>query len=266
MKFGMCGGLDRAGLAAAAGYDYMEGSVDGVLKPRESEEVFQGILAQWKASPLPVKVLNCFIPGDLKICTPDSPLMALYDYARTAIRRAAEAGIEQIVFGSGGARQVPEGYSREKAWQQLLAFSRFCAQEAQNAGVVIALEPLNSKECNIITGVREGAKLVREVDNPHFRLLVDSYHWGIEGETATDIEACGSVLSHAHVATYPARVAPGMEDCGLENFLHALKSCGYDARVSVEAAIGNTEKEFCGALAYLRGIEAGIRLALRKLA
>lgn len=262
MDFGMCGGRDKAELAAAAGFSYMESGVAAELVPLESDEAFRRKSAAWKDSPLPLEALNGFIPGDLKICSPDSPTQALYAYARTAICRAAEIGIRRIVFGSGGARAIPDGYARDAAWKQLVAFSRFCAKEAAAAGVTIVLEPLNSRECNIITGVREGAELVREVNSPAFRLLVDGYHWGMESETVADIASCKGLLAHAHVATWPSRKAPGREECVLADFFRALKLADYDLRLSVEARIESPEAEYAGAFSCLSAVEAAVNPVL----
>jgi len=235
--------MDAAGLAAAAGYDYMESGVDGFLKPREGEDAFRAQLALWKTSPVPLRALNCFIPGDLKICSPVSPVKELYAYAETALRRAGAAGIQTIVFGSGGARSIPEGYDRDRANEQLLAFCRFCAGQAERAGVTIALEPLNSKECNVITTVAEGAQLVRAVNHPSFRLLVDCYHWGVENEPHRNISDNGSLFAHVHTATWPARLALGQEDCAIDAFFATLCKTGYDGNVSLECKLGDKKAE-----------------------
>lgn len=257
MRFGMCvGNKDSVATAAAAGFDYIECCVGAILCPDKSDAEFRQITAEWKKEPRQLRVLNCFLPQNLPICSPDSPLTALYEYAATAIRRAGAIGIEKIVFGSGKARNIPDGYDRQKAQQQLLAFSRYCAQQAADNGIIIALEPLNRKECNIINGVREGAQLVREVNSPSFRLLVDAYHWALEKETASDIASCADLLAHAHIASWPAHLAPGMDECGMETFIRALADAGYNETLSVEANISDPEKEYPTAIGWLRGATA----------
>src|SRR5205823_2931618 len=57
MQFGICTTLDQAGAAKAAGWDYLEESVQGLLQGEVSDD-------QWKAfelaksSPLPIRCAN----------------------------------------------------------------------------------------------------------------------------------------------------------------------------------------------------------------
>ncbi len=50
-------------------------------------------------------------------------------------------GIGIIVFGSGGARRIPEGFDRQRAHGQLVAFCRMVGPIAREHGVIIAVEP-----------------------------------------------------------------------------------------------------------------------------
>ena len=122
MKFGVCGDPKIALNAKEAGFDYFEWSVGNYLHPREEEAVFQMALAQAQEVGIPCPAANVFIPSDLKITGPDANLAALEVYVRTALRRAEIAGVETIVLGSGGARRIPDGFERKRAWEQLVAF------------------------------------------------------------------------------------------------------------------------------------------------
>ncbi len=253
MHFGICGGPDRAGAAARAGYDFLESTVGALLKPRESEEAFAEALATHRAAPLPCPVVNCFVPGDLKITGPEVERQALTDYVTVACERAKQAGVETIVFGSGGARRIPEEFDRAEAQAQLVAFGRMVGPVAQANGVTIAVEPLNKNACNVLTTVGESAAYVREVDHPAVRLLVDAYHWGVDQDSAEDIAANGSLLVHTHIATIEHRRVPGAEACDFEPFFAALKRGGYDGRVSIEAGgIEDPEAELTQALRLMR--------------
>lgn len=259
LKIGLCGGIPKAPLAADAGFDYMETSVNDALQPREDDSAFQSLRDQWAASPLPLEALNGFIPGDLKICGPDRPYDALMAYMRTAVRRADALGVRRIVFGSGAARRVPDGFPMDEAWKQLVEFGRQCGEAASGTGVTIAVEPLNPKECNVVDSVRKGAQLVRDIDHPHVRLLVDSYHWGVSGETAEDILSCAGLFVHTHAATWPNRRVPGVEPSDFASFFRALARAGYrDGRVSVEAGCDNPERDLSRAVQCLREALAAV--------
>jgi len=149
--------------------------------------------------------------------------------------RAERAGIRAIVFGSGGARRIPDGFDRAQAYNQLVTFGRMLAPTCADHGVTIAVEPLNRAETNVLNSVSEGLQYVKDVNHPAFRLLVDAYHWAKENEPPEDIITAGPWLAHAHIATYANRLPPGAEACDFGPFFAALKQAGYDQRISVEA-------------------------------
>jgi len=259
MQYGVCGGPEIGGVAAEAGYDYFEWSVGALLKPRESKEAFHESLEAVRNAPLPCPVLNCFIPEDLKITGPDADLRALEQYATVTLRRAEEAGVEVIVFGSGGSRRIPDGFDRQAALRQIVDFCRMLAPIARRYGVTVAIEPLNRADCNVLNTVGECAAIVREVDHPSLRLLVDSYHWAKDNDSLQDIATHGDLLSHVHIATVPNRLPPGAERCELAPFFEALREAGYHGRASIEAKIPDPMHDLTIALFIMTSLakEAG---------
>jgi len=252
MQFGVCCGSETAGVVGDAGYVYFEMTVGGFLKPLEPEAAFREELEKVRAAPIPCLVLNCFIPGEMKITGPDIDGGALADFVAVACERAAIAGVDTIVFGSGGARRIPDGFDRERAWEQLIAFCRTVAPVAEENRVTIAVEPLNSAECNVINSVGEGARLVRDVDHPNIRLLVDAYHWARDNESPEGLIEGGALLAHAHIATTETHKAPGAELCDFEPFFHALAQSGYDGRISIEASLPDPETDLPRALEVMK--------------
>jgi sugar phosphate isomerase/epimerase len=234
IQYGICGGPDTAEKAARAGFDYFEMTVGALLMPREDEAAFSTVLEQVRSAGLPCLVVNVFVPADLKITGPTADLNLLQAYVATACRRAEQAGVGVIVFGSGGARRIPEEFDRSAAWRQLVAFCRMLAPIAASHGVTVAVEPLNKNECNVLNTVSECARLVREVGHPAIRLLVDAFHLLKDHDSTVDITANGDLLVHVHVATVPNRLAPGMENCNLTPFFSALTRGSYRGRISIE--------------------------------
>jgi sugar phosphate isomerase/epimerase len=253
MKIGVCGGPGIAAEAARAGFDYFEWSVQTFLQPRAERADFLRALEQVRAAALPCEVCNCFLPGDLKVVGPQVDLAAVERYVTVACERAGEAGVKIIVFGSGGARMVPEGFDRGQAETQLAGFLRLVAPPAQRHGVAIAVEPLRRAECNIFNTVSECATAVRAAQSPAIRLLADSYHWAHNGETAADIVAAASLLRHMHVATQANRRAPGTEPCqALTAFLETVRSIDYRGGISFEGRLGDPAAELPLAAGILR--------------
>ncbi len=261
MKFGVCCGPELATLAKQAGYDYWEWSVPGLLKPLEDETAFITALRQARDTGLPCPVVNCFLPGSHKVTGPAVDPALLRGYVTVAFTRARRAGVTHIVFGSGGARAVPEGFDRAEARRQLVAFLNMAAPIAAENGVTIAIEPLNPKECNFLTTVAECASVMREVNHPAVRLLVDAFHF-LNGDNArADIEANGPFFVHTHVATREKRLLPGAEPGDLAPFFRALARGGYTGRLSFEGKIPEptTVQALSGGLAEMKRLEREAR-------
>jgi sugar phosphate isomerase/epimerase len=235
MLYGICGGPEIAPTARAAGYDYLELNTQTHLQGEADEATFQPILEQINNCGMPCLAANVFVPGHLKITGTEVNFTRLTRYVSTVMERAERAGIRAIVFGSGGARRIPDGFDHSQAYAQLVAFGRMVAPISADHGVTIAVEPLNRGETNVLNSVREGLQYVKDVNQPAFRLLVDAYHWAKENESAADIVTAGPWLAHAHIATYAKRLPPGAEACDFGSFFAALKQTGYDLRISVEA-------------------------------
>ncbi|MFT5241393.1 MAG: sugar phosphate isomerase/epimerase [Candidatus Promineifilaceae bacterium] len=254
MQFGMCGDLSVAAVAARESYDYAETTVADLLMPRKSEDVFCLSLESLRAAELPYPVANGFVPGDLKITGPDVDIPALQAFVTTTMQRAERAGVQVVVFGSGDARRVPAGFDPRRAHDQLVAFCGLVAPLAHEHGVTVVVEHLNTAECNILTTVDECAGLVNDVAHPAIQLLVDAYHLMHDNDSYEAIVAHGGIIAHAHIATMPNRLAPGVEPSDFSPFFTALAEARYTGRISIEAKYADPKIELPVALAVMRSL------------
>jgi len=254
MKFGVCTAPENGAAAAQAGYDFIEVNVQSQLKGFEGDDAFKGELEKMLKSPIPCFAANSFIPGNLSITGPSVDRDALKKYTETVFRRANEAGIRIVVFGSGGARRIPEGFPREQGWSRLIEFGKMIAEMASKRDVQIVAEPLNKGESNVFNTVSETAQYVKEINHCNMKLLVDLFHWGKENDTAEAIIAAGPLLRHVHLGTLPSRKAPSLEPFDFAPFFKALKDAGYDRTVSIEAGWGNITAEMAGALKTIKDV------------
>ncbi len=252
MLYGVCGGLEVAPVAKAAGYDFLESGVNGILKPREPRAEFEAVLEELQQCPLPLPVLNAFVPGDLRITGATVDAGRLEAHAATVFERAREAGVEHIVFGSGAARKADEGWDHDRAREQIVIFLKQIAPLAAANGVTVVIEPLRKEECNVINSTAQGAAIARAVGEPSIRLLVDGYHWACENDTVEAIVANGDLLTHAHLATLPNRAAPGVEPYDFAPFFGALADAGYKGRISIEGRFDRTPEVLRKALEVMR--------------
>ena len=168
MRYAVCSN-DPAAIADSreAGFDYVEVSVPSFVRPSDPEEAFAESVASYRAGGLPIESANLFLPRELRCTGPDAvPMERLVEYAETVCRRLASAGVPVLVFGSGGARKIPEGWPKEKADGQFVALLSRIGPIAERHGVRIAVEPLARVECNYINTVDEGAALARASGSP----------------------------------------------------------------------------------------------------
>src|ERR1700680_3589003 len=109
MRFGVCAPIEKAADVKSAGFDFLEESVQALLQGLVDDSQWKG-MDRVRAAALPVYAANLLVPGDLKIVGPAVDSAKLRAYMSNVLRRAGKAGIQWLVFGSAGARGVPEGF------------------------------------------------------------------------------------------------------------------------------------------------------------
>jgi sugar phosphate isomerase/epimerase len=257
-RIGISTSIANNGILAAAGYSFVEENVKGFLAPLEPDSVFEQKLALLKESKLPVEACNSFLPGNLK-CVGPAPLHEdILKFGETAFRRAQQAGVKTIVFGSGGARSIPEGFSRDEAKQQFISLCKQMAPFAKKYGVFISLEPLNTKECNFINSVAEAGEIVQTVNHENFRLLADIYHMLMENESPANITKYGHLLYHTHIAEKTGRTAPGVNNDDFTPYFKALKEVKYEGRMAIECSWKSLDEQAANSLKVMRDQLASI--------
>lgn len=253
MRLGVCAAIEKAEMLAQAGADYIELPVTTALIPTAGENEWLPQRDRLRALPLPCETFNLFLPGAFRLVGAErTDLAVVRAYVLTALRRAVEVGGKIIVFGSGGARRVLDGVDRGLASEQLRAFLMVCTGASDETGVIVAVEPLNRSECNVINSVAEAvAEYVAPIARSGIRVLADTYHMEREGEDLSVLTVAAPFLAHVHTAD-TGRVAPGRNGYDHAALFAALRTIGYAGRVSVEANFADFDAEVAPALAHLR--------------
>ncbi len=235
MQFGICTGVENAAVAKQAGWDFVEENVQVLLQGTISQSQWKG-LEKTRNAALKIPAANCLVPGGIKITGPDASIDKLQDYMTHILRRAQRVGMNILVFGSGGARNIPDGFSREKARKQIVEFIRMSAPIAAEYGVTLVAEHLNKSECNVINSVAEAMTYVKEVNHPNFQCLVDSYHFWLEDEPLQSLRDAMPWIKHVHLADKEGRVPPGESGkADYRPFFKVLKEGNYAGLISVES-------------------------------
>jgi sugar phosphate isomerase/epimerase len=161
MRLGCCTDIKNSSIVKKAGFDFLECTVVSLVPANDND--FSEILKSYQQSQLPVEVCNIFLPGHLKIVGDSVNYDAVVSYVEKALSRVNQIGAKTIVFGSGGARSLPEAFSREKGEEQILSFLDMVADYAEPLGITIVIEPLNRKESNIINSVPEAVSFAKRL-------------------------------------------------------------------------------------------------------
>jgi sugar phosphate isomerase/epimerase len=251
VQVGYCTPLRNLDAAKAAGFDYVELSTTEIASLSDAE--FDQAAARVRQVGLPVPATNLFLPASLKVTGPAIDRDQQMTHVKRAFDRLAKLGTQIVVFGSGGARQVPDGFPKDEAFQQLVDFGRRIAPEARARGITVTIEPLRRQETNIINSAGEGLRLVEAINDPNFQLMVDFYHLASEQEDPSIIPRANAHIRHLHMANPTGRVFPRKwEEFDYAPFFAALQKIGYDKRISVEASTQDFTTDAPLAIALLR--------------
>ena len=251
MKFGLCTGISLLEKALEAGADFIE--VNNTPLCKMSDEDFEKNLEIAKKFPGTILATNGFFPPEIKL-TGENQSLEIRPWVEKSVSRLAQLGVKNIVFGSGQARNCPEGFPMEKALEQVFEIACMIADIAKPYGINLTIEPLRKEECNMIHTAADSCNMARRSGRDNFRGHMDLYHFMQGGEKLPDLIPHIEILSHVHIASPVLRTAPSADDfVDYKAFLDALRNGGYDGGVSLE---GKTSKDWNDIAEYFRFIKS----------
>lgn len=163
---------------------------------------------------------------------------------REAITWTKRLNVPQIIVMSGNEQA---GMTREAQFSSLVESGRQAAVIAEEANVTLILENLNSKVNHkgyYLTSARQALEAVRQVDNPHFRLLFDLYHEDVQnGDPMPLIADAAPYVNVFHVADVPGRHDPGTGKMKWDDIYRAIGRTGYSGYIALEYSPEGDEVE-----------------------
>jgi sugar phosphate isomerase/epimerase len=251
VQVGYCTSVKNIAAAKAAGFDYVEVGTTEIAALSDAD--FEKTVQDARQVGLPTPAANLFLPATLKVTGPAVDPEQQLMYVRKAFDRLSRLGTQIVVFGSGGARRVPDGFSKDEAFRQLVDFGKRIAPDARSHGITVAVEPLRREETNIINSAAEGLALVEAIDDPSFQLMIDFFHLAREGEDPAIALRAKDHLRHLHMANPNGRVFPlAWDEYDYGPFFATLRQAGYGRRISVEASTKDLATDAPRAIALLR--------------
>ncbi|MGQ9827377.1 MAG: sugar phosphate isomerase/epimerase family protein [Roseiflexus sp.] len=250
MRFGICITPDQIDVVASAGFDFCELPARAVL-PFDDDATAAPALRAIARAPIRPESFNLLVTANIPLCGPHADLDVLRAYLRRAFSRMASLGAVIAVLGSGAARRIPDGWSRDHTLDQLANALALAGEEACYYGITLALEHLNRQECNVFNTIGECAGFIRGRGLHQVRLLADLYHIETEHEPLDAIADAMPHIVHVHVAGGGRRSpdTPGYDYTGIMSVLHRA---GYNARISAECAWENLVEQAPVALDFMR--------------
>ncbi len=256
MRYGICTGVDHLELLERAGYDYIELGAAGTAEL--TPERLADYRDRLKASRVKCEAFNGLYPGTMRLLDGSTDGEELRKYLHKVFGIVQSFGASVVVFGSGKPRMRPENMPYGEAYRRLVEVYRATGEAAAEYGLTIAIEPLRAEETDMINSMTEGAMLEADVALPNVKLSSDYFHVVAGGEEIGAIEAIRN-FAHIHIATGKDRRYPlSGEGEKFDEFFRALKTVGYDGRVSIEGGTDNMEEDAPKALAFLKELEGRI--------
>lgn len=134
----------------------------------------------------------------------------------------------------GKARMVSPDQKKTE-WERAVTNLRNVAQKAGDKGLELAIEPLNRFESDLINTTADALRLVRDIDHPAVKIMVDGFHMSIEERSLEQaIRLAGDKLVHVQTSEN-YRGTPGTGQTDWDSFRKGLQAVGYQGAVSIES-------------------------------
>ena len=255
-------------IAAALGYDGLEIApfTLGEAPHRLAPAAVAGVRRTVESFGLAVTGLHWLLvaPAGLSVTDPDPRVRArTLEVVTALVRLCAELGGRVLVHGSPKQRAVAPGETHATARGRLVEFLAAAAETAGAEGVVYCIEPLGRAETALVNTVGEAAEVVREIDRPSLRTMIDCSAAGsTEAQSVPELIDTWlptGLVAHVQVND-PNRRAPGQGEMRFAPIFAALARHGYDGTVAVEPF--DYVPDGPGAAAFAAGYLRGVRESL----
>ena len=165
---------------------------------------------------------------------------------------ARRLGCTTLIVLTGDERP---GIPRARQIDAVVEVLRQAAPLAEQAGVTLALEPLNSLVDHpgyLLTRADEGFAILDRVGSPAVKLLFDIYHQQVtEGNLTQRLTGHIDQIAHIHVADVPGRHEPGTGEINYRFVLEQVVQAGYDGFIGLEFYPAKATPEALQAIAQI---------------
>ena len=120
-------------------------------------------------------------------------------------------------------------------------------EKAKKYDIKILMEAVHSGVCNYINRTEEAVKMVRRLNIPNLKIVLDFYHMQVMGESIESFCDVSEWVEHVHVSNRDANnkraylMETDEDECS--KIAKTLVRCGYNGTVSVEAPTVDFKQE-----------------------
>ncbi len=175
------------------------------------------------------------------------------NYLLRLIDICTDLGGSQLIFGSPKNRKTNKQKKEEIKKISKLFFTEI-AEYCQKKGTYFCIEPLGSNETNYITSVEEAGKFVENLNQPNFKLQIDTKALFFTREDPKKIiRKYKNLLQHVHVSDEDLK-EPGRGKNNHTKISESLKDIKYSKFLSIEMrrVIGDEENSIKRSIKFLK--------------
>jgi D-psicose/D-tagatose/L-ribulose 3-epimerase len=191
---------------------------------------------------LSATIVVAMAPGRELVGTDRKTIAATRDFLRRTIDVAATVSSPVIagpIYTSVGRTWRISELERLDCYEQLRDSLEPVVEHAVDAGVTVAVEPLNRYETSLINTVDQALEALDGL--PGCGVALDVYHMNIEERSSTEaIRRAAGRIAHVQVCAND-RGAPGADHLDWPGILAALDAAGYRGPLVIESFTGDNE-------------------------
>ena len=127
--------------------------------------------------------------------------------------------------------------SREQQRECMLENLASAAPLAAEVGVLLTIEMLNpiDNPGYFLTSSHEAIEIVKQINHPHIRYQLDTYHVQMTGGNLVQIITQNSDwIGHIQIADYPGRHEPGTGQIDFVQLTATIEAAGYHDYIGLE--------------------------------
>jgi D-psicose/D-tagatose/L-ribulose 3-epimerase len=231
---------------------------DAVEIPVEYPELIDGQKVKQALLENNLQAIVCGAFGPTRDLTHDDPAVhkVCFDYIAECFKLCNAWDAKFLagpMYSAVGKARMVSSEQRKIEWELAVRNIRKVCEQAQQYGLMVALEPLNRFESDLINTSADVMRLINDVNHSAAKVLLDGFHMAIEER---DLEAAitlaGSKLIHVQVSEN-YRGTPGSGQTPWNSFKAGLEKINYSGVVSIESFTPEI-KELAGAVCIWKNL------------